>query len=80
MRQGQKDSPLYVGNYLRHLLARPESRQTGRCTTHRIVAIAAEQALAARCEWLHVDFEEHLRSFYMDSCGFRPTQAGLIAL
>jgi hypothetical protein len=35
---------------------------------------------AARCEWLHVDFEEYLRSFYLDSCGFRPTPAGLIAL
>jgi GNAT superfamily N-acetyltransferase len=46
----------------------------------RMVTIAAEQARAARCEWLHVDFEEHLRSFYLDSCGFRPTPAGLIAL
>jgi len=45
-----------------------------------MVTIAAEQARAARCEWLHVDFEEHLRSFYLDSCGFRPTGAGLIAL
>jgi hypothetical protein len=23
---------------------------------------------------------DHLRGFYFDSCGFRPTQAGLIAL
>jgi len=38
------------------------------------------QARAARCEWLHVDFGEQLRSLYFDSCGFRPTQAGLIAL
>ena len=45
-----------------------------------MVTIAAEQARAARCEWLHVDFEEHLRSFYAGSCGFRPTEAGLIAL
>jgi hypothetical protein len=37
-------------------------------------------ARAAGCEWLHVDFEEHLRSFYVDRCGFRPTPAGLIAL
>jgi hypothetical protein len=27
-----------------------------------------------------VDFEEHLRGFYFDSCGFRPTDAGLIRL
>jgi GNAT superfamily N-acetyltransferase len=46
----------------------------------RMVAIAAEHARAARCEWLHVDFEEHLRPFYLGSCGFRPTRAGLIAL
>jgi hypothetical protein len=35
---------------------------------------------AAGCEWLHVDFEEHLRGFYLESCGFTPTGAGLIAL
>ncbi|KKD02159.1 acetyltransferase, partial [Streptomyces sp. WM6386] len=35
---------------------------------------------AAGCEWLHVDFEEHLRSFYFEACGFRETTAGLIAL
>jgi ribosomal protein S18 acetylase RimI-like enzyme len=55
-----------------------EARRHGIGT--RMVAIAAEHARAARCEWLHVDFEEHLRSFYLDSCGFRPTPAGLIAL
>ena len=46
----------------------------------RLVAVATEQARAAGCEWLHVDFEEHLRGFYLDSCGFTPTGAGLIAL
>lgn len=46
----------------------------------RMVAIAAEHARAARCEWLHVDFEEHLRPFYLDRCGFRPAPAGLIDL
>jgi ribosomal protein S18 acetylase RimI-like enzyme len=46
----------------------------------RMVAIAAEQARAAKCEWLHVDFEERLRAFYLGGCGFRPTQAGLIRL
>lgn len=46
----------------------------------RMVEIAAERARAERCEWLHVDFEEQLRSFYVDGCGFRPTRAGLIAL
>jgi GNAT superfamily N-acetyltransferase len=46
----------------------------------RLVAIAVDEARAAGCEWLHVDFEEHLRAFYFDACGFRPTNAGLIAL
>ena len=45
-----------------------------------IVRRAAEHARAAGCEWLHVDFEPHLAPFYFDSCGFRPTDAGLIHL
>lgn len=44
-----------------------------------LVAVAARQARAAGCEWLHVDFED-LDAFYFDACGFRPTSAGLIAL
>jgi GNAT superfamily N-acetyltransferase len=46
----------------------------------RLVEIAVEQARVAGCEWLHVDFEIHLRAFYFDACGFTPTNAGLIAL
>ena len=45
-----------------------------------LVSAAAKEARAAKCEWLHVDFEEHLRSFYFDACGFRETPAGLITL
>ncbi|WP_053847102.1 GNAT family N-acetyltransferase [Streptomyces sp. NRRL B-24085] len=45
-----------------------------------LVAAAAQGARAAKCHWLHVDFEEHLRSFYFDACGFEETTAGLIAL
>ncbi len=45
-----------------------------------LVAVAVREARAAGCEWLHVDFEDHLRAFYFDACGFRPTHAGLIAL
>lgn len=44
------------------------------------MAKGAEKARAARCEWLHVDFEAHLRPFYFDACGFEETSAGLIAL
>ena len=45
-----------------------------------LVRIAVQQAKAAGCEWLHVDFDDHLASFYFDACGFVPTQAGLIHL
>jgi len=45
-----------------------------------LVACAVREARAAGCEWLHADFEDHLRPFYFGSCGFRPTNAGLIPL
>jgi predicted N-acetyltransferase YhbS len=45
-----------------------------------LVALAAEHATAAGCEWLHVDFDDPLEPFYFGACGFRPTHAGLIAL
>ncbi|MFF4483532.1 GNAT family N-acetyltransferase [Streptomyces melanosporofaciens] len=53
-------------------------RKTGVGT--ELVTTTAQGARAADCEWLHVDFEEHLRPFYFDACGFRPTDAGLIPL
>lgn len=46
----------------------------------KLVATAARGAHSAKCDWLHVDFEEHLRPFYFGACGFKPTDAGLIAL
>ena len=45
-----------------------------------LVAAARDAARDAGCEWLHVDFEDHLRALYIDACGFTPTQAGLIEL
>ena len=45
-----------------------------------LVAMAAREAKAAGCEWLHVDFEDRLRRFYFGSCGFTPTNAGLLRL
>lgn len=45
-----------------------------------LVAAAREGARAAGCEWLHVDFDEEHRAFYVDACGFTPAAAGLIAL
>ena len=55
-----------------------EARRSG--IGAELVAIATKHAREAGCEWLHVDFEEHLVGFYRHSCGFVPTQAGLIRL
>ena len=46
----------------------------------RMVAICVDEARTAGCEWLHVDFDDHLRAFYIDACGFVPTDAGVISL
>ena len=56
------------------------ARARHRGTGTGLVAMAAEQARAAGCEWLHVDFEDHLTGFYFRSCEFTPTNAGLIDL
>jgi hypothetical protein len=45
-----------------------------------LVSVAVREARAAGCDWLHVDFEDELKSFYFSACGFSPTNAGLIAL
>jgi GNAT superfamily N-acetyltransferase len=45
-----------------------------------LIAVAARKARVARCEWLHVDFEDRLRPFYVDACGFVPTSGGVIPL
>lgn len=44
-----------------------------------LVKQAEDAARTAGCEWLHVDYEDHLTPFYR-AAGFRPTQAGLIRL
>lgn len=54
-------------------------------TRHRgvgrqLVKTAELSAREAGCEWLHVDFDEPLRDFYLGACGFTPTHAGLIHL
>ena len=58
--------------------ARGSYQRRGIATT--VVQVAVEEARAAGCEWLHVDFEDRLRPFYFDTCGFAPTAAGLIHL
>ena len=46
----------------------------------KMIAVAICEARAAGCEWLHVDFDDDLRPFYLDACGFTPATAGVIAL
>ncbi len=58
---------------------RPDHQRRGVGTA--VVKAAVEQAKAAGCEWLHVDFTGDLRPFYLDACGFIPPEAaGLINL
>ncbi len=45
-----------------------------------LVEAARDGAREAGCEFLHVDFDDHLREFYFRACGFKPTNAGLIEL
>ncbi|HET7229141.1 MAG TPA: GNAT family N-acetyltransferase [Longimicrobium sp.] len=44
-----------------------------------LVRRATAAAREAGCEWLHVDYDSHLDTFY-SGCGFRHTLAGLIHL
>jgi GNAT superfamily N-acetyltransferase len=55
----------------------PDLRRQG--IGKRLVEGAVAMAREAGAEWLHVDFEPEVRAFY-ESCGFRPTDAGLLAL
>jgi GNAT superfamily N-acetyltransferase len=57
---------------------RSEHQRRGIATV--LVRRAALHAKAAGCEWLHVDFEEHLAPFYLGACGFRSTPPVLIHL
>jgi len=45
-----------------------------------LIEVARDEAKAAGCEWLHVDFDDHLQPFYLDVVGFTPTKGGLINL
>jgi ribosomal protein S18 acetylase RimI-like enzyme len=57
---------------------RPDHHRRGIGT--ELVRIAAHRAREAGCEWMEVDFDDHLAPFYLGSCGFTPTRAGLIRL
>ena len=62
-----------------------QDTMVARAARHRevataLVARAVEETRTAGCEWLHVAFEDGLRPFYIEACGFVPTNGGLIAL
>jgi ribosomal protein S18 acetylase RimI-like enzyme len=45
-----------------------------------LIEVAVGAGKAAGCEWLHVDFDDHLKPFYLDVTGFETTNASLINL
>jgi GNAT superfamily N-acetyltransferase len=67
-----------VHAFILDTLVATSARRTG--IGKELVAVATVHAREAGCEWLHVDFDDELRAFYFDACGFRPTNAGLIRL
>ena len=66
-----------IHTFLLEPTVRPDFRRRGigRALVERAVAVARERGM----EWVHVDYEPHLRAFYQ-ACGFTPTDAGLIRL
>ncbi|MCZ3389400.1 MAG: GNAT family N-acetyltransferase [Actinomycetia bacterium] len=67
-----------VHAFLLDTIVASTSRRQGIAT--RLVEHATKGARAGGCEWLHVDFDEWLRAFYLTSCAFTSTNAGLIQL
>lgn len=64
--------------FLLDTIVHPDRRREG--IGRELVAHAAEDAARSGCTWLHVDYEPHLTSFYVNACGFRPTKAALLRL
>ena len=66
-----------VQAFLLEPTVRPDFRRRGigRSLVEQAIAVARERGL----EWVHVDYEPHLGAFYR-SCGFAPTDAGIIRL
>jgi len=52
-----------------------QRRGIGALIVNRLIS----EVRAAKCDWLHVDYEPHLDDFYR-ACGFRSTYAGLMRL
>jgi GNAT superfamily N-acetyltransferase len=66
-----------VHGFILDTTVHPNMRRRG--IGRQLVFRAASEARDRNVEWLHIDFEPHLRGFY-HHCGFRPTEAGLLHL
>src|SRR3984893_17130978 len=66
-----------VHAFLLEPTVRPDFRRRGigRSLVECVVAVARDRGM----QWVHVDYEPHLREFYR-ACGFTPTEAGLVRL
>jgi GNAT superfamily N-acetyltransferase len=67
-----------VHAWLQDVMVAAAARGAGVGTS--LVANARDGAKAAGCEFLHVDFDDDLRPFYLGACGFSPASAGLMRL
>ena len=61
--------------WLQDVIVEPGQQRGG--VGKAMIELAAERATDAGCEWLHVDFDDDVADFYLRTCGFEPTQAGL---
>ena len=79
-----------LGRFRECSVGRISSRLDSRCDGRKFApspgswaqsgARSRNAAKSVGCEWLHVDFDAELLPFYVDACGFVPTNAGLISL
>ena len=67
-----------VHAWIQDVMVDPSDHRRG--IGREVVREAADGARSAGCEWLHVDFDDEHRGFYLDACGFTSTNAGLLAL
>jgi GNAT superfamily N-acetyltransferase len=67
-----------VHAWLQDVMVAADSRRRG--VGVGLVRRATEGATEAGCEYLHVDFDDDLRPFYIEACGFEPVSAGLLRL
>lgn len=64
--------------WLQDVIVSPSQQRSG--VGAAMVELAVERAAEAGCEWMHVDFDDEVADFYLRTCRFEPTQAGLRSL